>query len=371
VLRFLAAFMVVIVHGYSAILGWEGLPQPLRRDPSNVYYTDDNLNSVGLFLKNLIQNFDLGVEFFFLISGFLITYLMLSEKRLTNTLNIPKFYMRRLLRIWPLYFLILAITPFIAHWTNSAEPHYWWNIFFANNFVAIRENLHEPGLQHFWSICVEEHFYLIWPVLIYLTPTKKLPVLFAGVILISVASRWFYFYTNEDWLIHTQLNTICRMDTLAIGSWIAWRVMDRPFTVSVSGWIRAMVYATLIMLLCFDNSHQTDSFFLVAFKRLVYTAFFSFLLLNYLFNPSAWFNFKKKNVLHYLGKVSFGIYMYHNILFGILFQKILLNNQLTGFWIFWVIYLAIVVALAVLSYELFEKHILKLKDRFAIIQTHR
>jgi peptidoglycan/LPS O-acetylase OafA/YrhL len=371
VLRFFAAFMIVIVHGYSAVLGWEGLPEPLRKDATQAASTEENLNSLGFFLNRLIQNFDLGVEFFFLISGFLITYLMLSELNVSGKLNIPKFYMRRLLRIWPLYFLVIAITPFLAEWTDSAHPNYLWNIFFGNNYLTIIQKSYEPGLAHLWSICVEEHFYLVWPILLFFVPVNRLPLLFSFLIFVSIISRWYYFETSPEWLNHTKLNTICRMDTLAIGGWIAWLMHRKPYQVTIQGWIRLLVYVLLVLLLCFDDTHKTDSFFLVAFKRLVYTGIFSFLLLNYLYNPGAWFNFKRKNILHYLGKISFGIYMYHNILFPALFQKIIWGYKLQGFWIFWLLYLTIVLVISVLSYEIYEKQFLKLKDRFAIVLTKR
>ena len=372
VLRFVAAFMIVIVHGYSAVLGWEGLPEPFRKESNQLIANDENLNQLGVFFKRLIQNFDLGVEFFFLISGFLITYLMLSEIQVTGKLNIPKFYMRRFLRIWPLYFLIIGITPFIAKWTDSAEPHYLWNSLFANNYITIINSNYEPGLAHYWSICVEEHFYLVWPILIYFVPLKKLPLLFSLVIVVSILSRWFYFNFSSEWYNHAKLNTICRMDTLAIGAWFAWMAFyKRSFQINCSGAVRALIYSAFILLICFDDAHRTEGWSAVLFKRLIYTSFLSFILLNYLYNPKTWFNFKKKNLLHYLGKISFGIYMYHNILFGVLFQKILLNNQLQGFWIFWVIYLSIVVILSILSYEIFEKHFLKLKTHFAIVKTDR
>lgn len=371
VLRFFAAFMIVIVHGYGAILGWEGLPEPLRLVPSHVVSSVENLNGTGLFLHRLINNLDLGVEFFFLISGFLITYLMLKEREVSGKLDIPKFYMRRLLRIWPLYFLVIAITPVLANWTDSAHPNYIWNLLFGNNYLTIIQKSYEPGLAHLWSICVEEHFYLIWPILLFFVPVKKLPILFSSLIFLAILSRWYYFETSPEWLNHTKLNTICRMDTLAIGGWIARVIHQKPVQIAVQGWIRALVYLMLILLLCFDDTHQTDSFFLVAFKRLVYTSFFSFLLLNYLFNPAAWMNFKKKNILHYLGKISFGIYMYHNILFPALFQKIIWRYQLQGFWLFWFLYIAAVLVISVMSYELFEKQFLKLKDRFAIVRTER
>lgn len=371
ILRFFAAFMVVIMHGYNAVIGWTGIPELLREHPENNVVEEGNFNAMGHFLMRLINNFDLGVEFFFLISGFLITYLLLTELKQRGKIHISNFYIRRLLRIWPLYFLIITLTPFIANWTDSTEPHYWWNILFANNYIAIFKGIHEPGLAHFWSICVEEHFYLLWPILLYFTPTKKLPMLFSSIIFLSIVSRWYYFSTSPNWLIHTQLNTLCRMDTLAIGSWLAWMTIHKPFQVKSSAWIRALVYSILILLFCFDDSHQTDSFFLVAFKRLIYTAIFSFLLLNYLFNPNAWFNFKKKNILHYLGKISFGIYMYHNILFGMLFQKVIWPYKLDGFWWFWFVYLSIVILISIVSFELMEKPILKWKDRFAVIRTSR
>jgi peptidoglycan/LPS O-acetylase OafA/YrhL len=99
--------------------------------------------------------------------------------------------------------------------------------------------------------------------------------------------------------------------------------------------------------------------------------FCTFLLVNYLFNPNAWFNFKKKNVLHYLGKISYGLYMYHNIVFYFLFNEVIYKYQLLSVFWFWPIYLLTVFGLSVLSYELFEKHFLKLKDRFAVVQTRR
>lgn len=371
VLRFFAAFMIVIVHGYSAVIGWEGLPSPIRKDNAITIPTDENTNAFGLWLKMVVQNLDLGVEFFFLISGFLITYLMISEINVAGKLNIPRFYLRRLLRIWPLFFLILGLTPLIAKWTDGQEPHYWWNIFFANNYKTILEKAYEPNLAHYWSICVEEHFYIVWPVLLYFVPVKKLPQLFAAIIFIAIASRVYFFYTSSEWYNHAKLNTVSRMDTMAIGGWLAWRSYHRPFEFKVPGWIRIAVYATFAFALCVEPNHDCNGVFMLMFKRFIYTSFFVFILMNYLYNPSALFNFKKKNILHYFGKISYGIYMYHNIIFGMLIQKVVWRFHLEGFWKFWIIYIPTVFIISIISYELFEKHFLKLKDRFAIVKTSR
>jgi peptidoglycan/LPS O-acetylase OafA/YrhL len=161
------------------------------------------------------------------------------------------------------------------------------------------------------------------------------------------------------------------MDTLAIGAWVAWRVAKQPLEFNIPGWIRILVYALLVLLFCFVDAHEHPHLLTALFQRLLFTTFFVFILLNYLFNANAWFNFKEKNILHYLGKISFGIYMYHNILFSVLYQKIIWPLKLEGFWWFWFIYLGTVMLIAIVSFELLEKRLLAWKDRFAVVQTHR
>jgi peptidoglycan/LPS O-acetylase OafA/YrhL len=369
ILRFFAAFMIVIMHGYRAVLEWTQVPEVLLKNTSNRIYQEENLNHTGLFLKRLIDNFDLGVEFFFLISGFLITYLLLSEMKSTGKIDIVKFYLRRLLRIWPLYFLIIALTPFIQIWTDSPHPNYLWSVFFVNNYASIFHGQFEIGLAHLWSICIEEHFYLFWPVLIFLIPKPKLPLLFASIICISFFFKWYYYQFYPNWDFHLKLNTLCRMDTLAIGAWIAWYALKKNRLLNFSIWIRLIVFITFFILICFVDTHHFATVFEAMFLRLIFTLLFVFILLNYLFNPNVCFNFKKKNALHYLGKISFGIYMYHNILFGLLFQKVIWPFKLEGFWWFWLIYLSAIAIISILSFEILEKPILKFKDRFAIVPT--
>jgi peptidoglycan/LPS O-acetylase OafA/YrhL len=371
VLRFFAAFLIVFMHGYHAVLGWSGIPELLRRYPDISVYEEKNLNAIGLFLKRLIDNFDLGVEFFFLISGFLITYLLLNERTLTGKIHLPKFYMRRFLRIWPLYFIVLGITPLLVSWTQASHPHYLWNALFLNNYATIHYAAFEPGLAHLWSICIEEHFYLLWPVLLLMVPVNRLPYLFGLLIAISVCFKWYYFHYASNAEFHLKVNTLCRMDTLAIGGWIAWIVSKKPFAMNIPGWIRIMVYTTFILLFCSVDVHQKDDVLQVLFVRPLFTAFFVFILLNYLFNPNAWLNFKQKNTLHYLGKISFGIYMYHNLLFSMLYQKIIWPLKIDGFWWFWLVYISVVLLISIVSFEFLEKPILKWKDRFAIVQTRR
>ena len=365
ILRFVAAFAIVVLHGHIAVSNWMGYPIPFRENIGN----KDVPNEWGVELMRVVENWSIGVDFFFLISGFLITYLMITEIKATGTLHIGKFYVRRLLRIWPLYFLILFTAPWWTAISGMPEPNYLWNALFLNNYKAIFAGAMEPGFAHYWSICVEEHFYILWPVLLWLIPVRRLPWLFAAVIIGAVAFRFSAYFLIEEHYNHAKLNILSRMDTMAIGAWIAWYYLKKPFTFNISvGW-RIAVYALFAAGMLFDNIHEYGNMCSFVFKRNLYTLFCAFLLVNYLFNPNAWFNFKKKNVLHYFGKISYGLYMYHNIVFYFLFNEVIYKYQLLSVFWFWPIYLLTVFGLSVLSYELFEKHFLKLKDRFAVVQT--
>jgi len=148
VIRFIAAFMVVILHSHEAWSIW--------------FWKDGSPIEASVpFIDKLLKNLGFGVDIFFLISGFLITYILLEEKKRTNKINIFKFMMRRSLRIWPLYFLIIAIAPFLVSWLGKPSPEYWYNIFFINNFRTIETTWWVYPFPHFWSICIEEHFYLV------------------------------------------------------------------------------------------------------------------------------------------------------------------------------------------------------------------
>lgn len=355
------------MHGHEGATGFGGNPAPFRADINNPLVP----NQLGKEVMRVVENFNLGVEFFFLISGFLITYLMLTEINKTGKLHIGKFYVRRALRIWPLYFLVLFSAPLWATLSKVSEPNYLMDSLFLGNYVTIYTQKMEAGLAHLWSICVEEHFYIFWPLLIAFVPVKRMPWLFGAVILVAIGFRFYAYAHVEHAYIHGRMNILSRMDTLAIGAWIAWYYHKKPFEFRVPRLVRLLVYAGLAFLILYDNVNFFGGQLSFVFKRLLYTAFFAFILVNYLFNPDAFFNFKKKNILHYFGKISYGIYLWHNVLIGLIFETIIYKYNLAGVYKFWPIYLGITFAISILSYELIEKQFLRLKDRFAIVATRR
>lgn len=367
ILRFIAAFAVACNHGFTAAEGWTGYPNFLRANLEDGHTP----NELGTALVRLNGNLALGVEFFFLISGFLITYLILVEQKNTGTLQVGKFYIRRILRVWPLYFLVLFTAPLWIEFMHVKTPDYLSNALFMNNFHAIVTGQLDSGLPHFWSISVEEHFYLFWPLLLFFIPSKRLPWLFGGIVVSAILFRFFVYYFSDAVDLQGKFSTLSRIDTMAFGGWIAWYAVQKPIGIRISRvWIFA-IFLVFAALFFFDNVHANNNIWSFLFKRYAYTLLFAFALVNCLYNPNAFISFKKKNVLHYFGKISFGMYVYHNLLLPFVCVNIIYTYDIKSWLVFWPLYLLCLFVVSILSFELFEKHFLKLKERFVVIQTRR
>ncbi len=245
---------------------------------------------------------DVGVQIFFVLSGFLITTLLFLEKENTGRINFKNFYMRRILRIWPLYFLIVAIGLTTAYYQGLLEHTHPWSLFtFLSNFTIINDNNFYLPLAILWSLAVEEQYYLIWPPLVYFLKTKYLKIL---LILSIIFSFWFKYYGTDIWQV-AAYHTFSNISYLAIGSFFALNIKNTYF-----------------------------SKLILASNKLI--------------------NFTKlgaSNTLIYLGKISYGLYMYH--IFALMIFKSFLPS------------LAVTILFAHLSYKYFEQPILKrYKSRF-------
>ena len=366
VLRFVAAFMIVITHWYGAMKGWFGLPKFMQGD------FPFESNKVWSYFERAIDNFGYGVDIFFLISGFLITYLLLKEKEKYGRISLKDFYIRRTLRIWPLYYFLVAIGPFLVSWIQSSpKPNYLAQIFFVGNFDQIRTGQWIYPFSHFWSIHVEEHFYLIWPFLVAFIPNKRLPFIFSFVIFFSIVFRLFLFLNRDYNFYDFYLNTLSRLDVLAIGALFAYRHHQKPWVVNIPGPIRILIYALLIMLFCTDTFYIYLSVADVTFKKYFCLALATMGIGSFLFGTNNKLAPKKKNIFHYFGKVSYGMYMYNNILVNIVILKIMYPMNSSSPYLFTLIYFSLCLLVPVISYEIMEKPFLKLKKRFEIIKTSR
>ena len=182
-LRFLCFLAVFFFHSFHT---------EFQEIKSDEYYT--------LIKKGIFGNGNLGVNFFFVLSGFLITYLLIKEKEMRHKINIPFFWMRRILRIWPLYFLCVffgffifpLIKSFLGQIPNETA-HIFYYLTFLNNFDFIKNGLPDSSnLGVLWSIAIEEQFYFIWPIILSFIPIKKMWIVFISIILGSITFRFFY-----------------------------------------------------------------------------------------------------------------------------------------------------------------------------------
>lgn len=354
VIRFFAAFCIFFGHGFQA---WEG-------------YFSKSKEEIPFYIKNFTINMGLGVELFFFISGFLITYILLKEKRETGQIAIGKFFVRRALRIWPLYFLLIAVTPLIISWMDESSPNYLAQLFFIGNFDIIAAHSFKYPFSHFWSIAVEEQFYLIWPFVIAFVARKRLLFVFLLIIIASIISRYMVFnYWQHTFNIY--YNTLCRMDTLVIGAVFAYIFESRHISFRLKPWMLLFLYGILVCLLFFTLSISWPTLVAVLFKKYLYLIPLVPLTLHYISAINQKVDSKIHGWLSYLGKSSYGLYMIHNMLILIVVKKIMLNNSIEEGWVFWLVYTLMTFIIVVFSFEFYEKPFLKLKERFSVVRTRK
>jgi peptidoglycan/LPS O-acetylase OafA/YrhL len=318
----------------------------------------------------IVSSLNFGVPVFFLLSSFLITELLLRERDASGKIHVRAFYVRRILRIWPLYFLILfggfAICRALhfGHFSTIALLAY---IFLFGNWYTASHGQMPIGIGMIWSLNVEEQFYLFWPTLLAVTGRKYLLPACAGLWSIS---QLFFVYA---WL--TQKNVaFCYFQSLG---YLQFFAIGAALSVILHGkapQIHALIRPLMILAGMCLFFIATFKFHVVTGHASVWTApgyilisigavliFFAFLGMRV---------GKGFRPLVYLGKVSYGLYMYH--LSVVAFLWYFVGNVLRwphhdtlGF----LFGLPVTIGIAALSYRFFEKPFLKLKEKFEIVHS--
>ena len=318
-----------------------------------------------IFIKNL----GIGVDLFFVLSGFLITYLLVQEKQRFGKISIPNFFLRRTFRIWPVFYLLIALAPFIVHWTQQTyQPDYLWNALFLGNFATIRDGQFLMPFAHFWSICVEEHFYIFWPFVVAFVPWKRLPAVMIAIVLLSIGFRGYMYYNGDVPGLHMYLNTISRIDVLIFGAMLGYFYAQKPFTFTLPIWLRWTLFLALVTLLCFTPIYAFNNVFEAMFKKYMYVGIIILLLLDFQFGTNRKWRPFANPVFSYLGKCSYGIYMYSNILITIIVIQIMWRFQLNNMWLFLFFNFALTIGISIISFEFFEKRIVKWSHRFRVLK---
>ena len=365
-LRFIACFIVFL--GHSA-------PHDLA-----------NLLPYSAYNKfvHLVTNGGLAVSFFFVLSGFLITFLLLKEKEKTNTILVKEFYTRRLLRIWPLYLSVVffgfCIYPYVKYLIgmNSVipnDPIYYFS--FLTNFDSIRlshlgvlEVSSPEMLAVTWSVAIEEQFYLVWPLLFLIFPKKAYVYVLLATITISCLFRYIHREDGATLYFHT----LSVSSDLAIGGLMAYLTLFSTgftnFFLTIKTKYIALIYILGIAILS-NGVYLLPLLKDYAFAlRIVSTVFFAFVIAEQNISKHSIVKYSRFRVISYLGRYTYSFYLLHPIgiqMTIILFRILRINHpSLTQEFFYTFLALIFSLLLSFVSFHFLEKPFLLFKKRFEV-----
>lgn len=332
------------------------------------------------------------VNFFFVLSGYLITKILLSAKAKSSVLKLSKckvvlfFLFRRTIRIFPAYYFflfIVLIIPGIGHHLKENEIAYF--SYLSNYYIFLAEKW-PLVTSHLWTLAVEEQFYVIWPLFVLFIPSRHLLKTFVAIGLISIILRAMFYHSNTDFFPQSILTQYC-LDSFAIGGILAYRFATcKEHEKLIDRYIYIFLLIGIPLCIIIIITHAIYLSFV--FNGLIIS------LISFIFIKKAVFGYKglmkrflENKTVIFLGKISYSIYLYH-LMVPVVFWKLfdsayqylsitqaqffteqekyivffvkVISSQLGCF----IIYSVITIALATLSWQYIELPFNRLKKLF-------
>lgn len=350
----------------------------------------DGLRGIAILLVVFYHNFGfikyfffgwLGVDLFFVLSGFLITDILL------RTVNKPgyfkNFYAKRVLRIFPLYYLsliiFLVIFPRIKDFPldfSFYTDHQWWYWTYLQNWFVIFHSVGNTttAIQHYWSLAVEEQFYIIWPFVIFLIRKPKWLLTIAALLLLGVICIRFYMWEIKiNNLNYFGLYTYTRIDGICIGSMLAiLQFMRSPFIKKYFTWL-ILLLAAMNFVFYFFNSHNQFTYpYLAIVGYTTFAMLFAIIVHETVQGENKFINFILKiRPLRFFGKISYGLYVFHWPVYLILYdwmeEKVKTISGVTGNSLTITVSILLTITgilISIISFYTFENYFLKKKKAF-------
>jgi peptidoglycan/LPS O-acetylase OafA/YrhL len=358
-LRFIAFFVVFIAHAHGF----------------NLYHDDASFSTAVL---NWLPDAYLGVSFFFVLSGFLITWLLIEEKRTSGRIKILLFYARRVLRIWPVYFIVIILGYWALPVLFSSAPKFpidaiaditkMYYPFFLINFDLLAHKDISPVLGVLWSVSIEEQFYLLWPIIIWITPVKRLPFMFILIIISSWAFRNYFLirYDNFDYSHYHTLSVIGDLALGALGVVIIQNVKILKAFKRLSRTNLIIIYGVGGMLMLLLTSQVVAQRF-HGLIEVVLSIFFLLVILEQNFSQKSFYSMSRFRIISKLGTYTYGLYAYHliGIFLTIKFLQCFFARGELIFLISIPLSFCISCIISYASYEFMEKKVLGFKKAFS------
>lgn len=325
----------------------------------------------------------LGVYFFFVLSGFLITYLLLEEKSRYTKIKIRDFYIRRILRIWPLYYLVLILGFFILPHLNIFHISYLENSFrdnFNTNlilYVGILPNLAfsifsaVPNIGQAWSIGVEEQFYLLWPWVISKSKNivKTLLIIITTIILLKICVLLMgKVYAHSSWYNALKLFVaMSKFECMAIGGIGAYYLFTKDDVLSIIyNKVIFLVSITMVPVLIYITPDVLQDGI-----HIVYSILFLIIILN--ISNGKMFRKNENIILNYLGKISYGLYMYHLMIIPFVLyvfkNTISISSEGLSNILIYAGTISLTIVISSISHHFLETPFIKLKSKFSPVKS--
>lgn len=356
-LRFIGAFMVFLFHAFT-------INREVWGDffESTPFIAVRKLTSIGHY----------GVNLFFVLSGFLITYLLLKELKECGRIHVGFFLIRRILRLWPLYFVIVLFGFFIfPHLPFGIQTvHEFWRYgLFLSNFDEIingsRDSLN--FLTATWSVSIEEQFYIGWALVIGLFQWKTIRSFQLFFLLVIGSSFLFRFYYSADQSI-IYYHTLSVISDMATGGLLASWVFEKSsirIIEELKKWQIILIYLFGIGFMF--TAHKLLPGKLISLERLISGSFFAFVLIEQMKAKHSFFKADRIPYFEKAGKLTYGFYLFNSLLIYYIsktFEYLNWNEKAGYFILYFVLLLVSNSLLSIISYRYFEKPLLNLKRYF-------
>lgn len=322
-------------------------------------------------LKNI--PYGSGVTLFFVLSGFLITKIIIGFKEKNKALgksnfhSVKAFYVRRSLRIFPIYYLTIFLA--FIYGIKGVSELWPWLVTYTTNIYMVLNGKYVGTFTHFWSLAVEEQFYLFWVFVVIYIPKKHLRKTILITIALSLLLLYYFKFHTQYWL--AEILVICSMHTLGIGALIAYYVKYDNLKINnlnLSNIKTLLLFLFVFYVIVFIYRKPDDLYLLFKhFKNPILTLIYGIVVLIAIKDGFKGIvkHILENKIMVYIGRISYGLYIYHLFMMPIYFRVIHKYFKIDASPIgYFFIYLALNIVISSISWYLIEKPINNLKRFF-------